>query len=166
MVTSRAPAKRPAARGRSFAAALFLALLGALAACRSAPAHPTPDFQREIEAQNRALEELFRTGNLLGIADLYTEDAALLDARGERSVGREEIDAYWSAIESPVAWRLESRVLKGSAALAYQTGKAQFTTLQGGLQQTVESDFLMLWRREPDGAWRIALHADWVRPAR
>jgi uncharacterized protein (TIGR02246 family) len=166
MFASRASAKHgpPALHGARLL--LVLALAGGTA-CRSAPRRTPPapaGYEREIEAQNRALEALFRAGNLLGIADVYGDDAVLLDEQGQRTTGREEIDAYWAAIESPVEWRLEIRSIRGSEALAYEVGTATLVTREDAGQESVVSDFLWLWRRERDGSWRIALDAHWPRP--
>lgn len=144
------------------AAWLALALLPT--ACRTPHASPAPTFVSAIEAQNRRLEELFRAGNLLGVADLYADDAELVDARGERTRGREEIDAYWSSIERPIDWRLKVRAIRGSEQVAYELGTSTLTTRRDGQVVTSETDFVLLWRREPDGAWRIALDAYWPRP--
>jgi len=144
----------------------ILALVGALASCTTPRASDVPDFVHEIEALNHRLEELFRSGDVLGVADVYADDGVLLDARGERSAGREEIDAYWSAIERPVEWRLEIKKIRGSEVLAYELGTSVLTTRRDGELVTSASDFLLLWRREPDGAWRIALDAHWPKEAR
>jgi ketosteroid isomerase-like protein len=156
MESHRSPAKHGSAR-----VALGLALLGALAACTSLRIPPAPTLSSEIEEQNRRLEELFRAGDLLGVADLYADDAMLIDERGRRTLGREEIDAFWSAIESPLEWRLEIRSLHGSEALAYELGTSYLTTRQNGERSESASHFLLLWRREPGGPWRIQLDAHW-----
>jgi uncharacterized protein (TIGR02246 family) len=149
-----------AKRGRAW---LFASVLLLLASCRSSPERQAPTFEAEIEAQNRHLEEQFRAGNLLGVADVFADDGVLIDGRGVRTAGREEIDAFWSAIESPVDWRIEIRAIRGSDALAYELATSRLTTRRDGTVATTVSDVLILWRREPDGAWRIALDAFWPR---
>ena len=49
----------------------------ALAGCESL-GMTQPAFEDEIVAANRALEERFRAGDVLGVADLYTDDAVEL----------------------------------------------------------------------------------------
>lgn len=159
----RACAKRGGARTRRIALLTGLALL---ASCTSTPGRQAPAFEREIEALNRHLEQQFRAGNLLGVADVFADDAVLVDRRGVRTAGREEIDAFWSAIESPVDWRLGIRAIRGSDSSAYELATSRVTTRRDGELVTAVSDVLILWRREPDGAWRIALDAFWPREAR
>lgn len=157
---ARRPAKHGAGRVGLGAA---LALFCALASCAAAGANEVPVHVREIEALNRHLEEQFRAGNLLGVADVYADDGVLLDARGERTAGREEIDAYWSAIENPVDWRIQIKKIRGSNVLAYEIGTSHLTTRREGALVTHVSDFLLLWRRAPNGGWRIELDAAWPR---
>jgi len=154
MSTSASAAKRGAA-----------GLVALLASCTAVGGGDVPGYAREIVARNRHLEQQFRAGNLLGVADVYTDDAVLLDARGERTSGREEIDAYWSAIESPVDWHLAVSTVRGSDALAYETGVSSLTTRRDGVLHTSVNQFLVLWRRDAAGEWRIALDAYWPAPA-
>jgi len=160
---ARSPAKRGAVRvvlGAAFA------LSCVLASCVATGANEVPAHVREIEALNRHLEEQFRASNLLGVADVYADDGVLLDARGERTAGREDIDAYWSAIENPVDWRIEIKKIRGSEVIAYEVGTSYLTTRREGALVTAVSDFLLLWRRAADGAWRIELDAAWPRETR
>jgi uncharacterized protein (TIGR02246 family) len=162
MERTRSPGKLLAAR-RVLG---VLALLGALAGCNTTGASDAPAFVGEIEALNRRMEELFRAGDLLGVADVFADDGVLLDARGVRTAGREEIDAFWSAIENPLDWRLSIKRIRGSDAIAYELGSSRMTTLRDGARVNFVSDFLILWRREPDGSWRIELDAFWPREGR
>lgn len=163
MVSSASPAKR--LHGARLRAGLLALLAGVLAcaACKTTHARKAP-YVLEIEERNRHMEQQFRDGNLLGVADLYADDAVLLDSRGERITGRDEIDAYWTAIESPVDWKLEIRRIYGSDTLAYELGRSHLSTLRDGMPHTSVVDFLVLWRREKSGEWKIELDAYWPVP--
>jgi uncharacterized protein (TIGR02246 family) len=149
---------------RGFRAALGAGLLWVLlGGCAVTAAAEDPPYVRELLARTRHLEQQFRTGDLLGVADVYADDAVLVDARGERTAGRAEIDEYWSAIEEPVDWRLEVREIHGSDAIAYQLGTSHLTTRRAGELRTNVVDYLLVWRRDPSGEWRIELDAYWAR---
>jgi len=160
MESPSSPAKRS---GRGLWLAGLVALLASAlssAACKTTHREKAP-YVLEIEERNRHMEQQFRDGNLLGVADLYADDAVLLDSRGERVSGRDEIDAYWTGIEAPLEWKLEMRRIYGSDTLVYEIGRSHLTTLRDGTQHTSEVDFLLLWKREKNGEWKIALDAYW-----
>jgi ketosteroid isomerase-like protein len=159
MDRAQSSAKREAAWARIVGGLLLVAC----AACRSSGAAPTPPWRDEIEALNGEIAQLFRSGNLLGIADLYAADAAIVDQDDRRTSGREEIDAYWAAIESPVSLRLAARSIRGSPALAYEVGTRTLVVEEAGGIVIEEAEFLLLWRREPEG-WRIVFDCHWVAP--
>jgi len=154
METERVRTKRP------LAVALGGLVFGTLA-CRSAPVAPLPAWQGELEARVRELEARYRAGNLLGVADLYADDGEIVDASGRRVRGRTELDAYWSGIEEPLDWRLATHALRGSEHVAYQTGTSTLSLRQEGVPVTYVTDFLVVWRREPDGEWKIELDLYW-----
>ncbi len=158
MSTTSPPAKHGARRRRRLG---LLAALGALASCSALGTSDVPAYVREIEARNRHMEQQFRAGNLLDVADVYADEAVLLDARGARTAGREEIDAYWSAFEHPLDWRLKIKRIRGSDVIAYEVGTSYLSTLRDGQPFTAVSHFLLLWRREPGDEWRIEMDAYW-----
>ena len=144
----------------TLALSLFLAAATALAGCGTLRPKAAP-FEREIEAANRALEERFRAGDVLGVADLYADDALLICPGGLRVEGREEIDDYWSQFERPIDWRLEIHEIEGTDQIAWERGTSHLTQERDGAALTSKVEFLLVWRREPDGAWRIAVDAYW-----
>lgn len=160
MGTHALPAKDDG-RGRRLRGALLA--LALLAACRGPRAEERSALWIELVGENQRLVDLFRAGDLLGVADLYDDQAEIHAPDGTRKVGREEIDEHWAAIESPVAWRLEARTIVGSEALAYETGTARMTTRQGEALVTAVTHFLLVWRCDADGTWRILLDAQWPR---
>jgi len=139
---------------------VLTALFLGLGACRT-PAGGPP--LHEIVEANRLLEERFASGDLLGVADFYADDALLFAPGGQRVQGREEIDAYWSNIVGPVSWELDIRTLEGSQDLVFERGTSRLTAQYEGGLQTSTVEFAFLWRRQPDGSWKIALDAFWTR---
>ncbi len=147
--------------------AFFLTLVvgsGSLGACRSRAPAPEPAFVDEIRLLNSELERRFRTGDLLGVADLYADDAVLMGPGGFRIEGREAIDAYWSRISDPLDWRLEIFEIGGSNETAYELGRSHLTVNPDGAPETSVVDFLVLWKRE-EGALRVGLDLYWEAQA-
>ena len=117
-------------------------------------------FAPRIEALNRQLEERFGAEDLLGVANLYADDVVLLNGT-TRIEGREAVDAYWSELHDPVAWRLETSRIGGSGRLAYERGRSRLTQRRDGLEHTTVTEYLRIWRKADDGEWRIAVEASW-----
>jgi len=138
--------------------AILLLPLLLLGACATGPrtTETSAPFAPQIEALSRELEERFRTGNLLGIADLYADDAILISSTA-RIEGREAIDAYWSQITAPVDWRLEIFEIGGSEELAYQLGRSQQVRRRDNAEHTSVVDFLLIWKKDAHGDWKIAV---------
>ncbi len=147
-------------------ACLVLVWLGACQSPRKARAAP---FAAEIERLNRELERRFQAGDMLGIADLYADDALLLGPDGFRVEGREAIDDYWSQFADPLDWKLEIFEIGGSEQMAYELGRSHLTLERAGDgasgRHTSVVDFVVLWKRDATGAWKIALDAYWPPPA-
>jgi uncharacterized protein (TIGR02246 family) len=139
------------------------AAVAALLACRAMRPEPLlePEFHGTIRELNRELERRFRDGDLLGVADLYADDALMLGPDGRRVEGREAIDAYWARISEPRDWRLDVREIGGSSAAAYELGRSTLTIAPGGEPRTAVVDFLVLWRPEGD-SYRIVLDMYWT----
>ena len=120
-----------------------------------------PSLRSEIEAANRALEVAFRTGDLLGVARSYQDDAILLSPSGKRVSGRVEIDEYWTRFQDPLDWQLEVFAVEGEGDIAYQRGRSHLVSKRDGERHTSVVDFVLVWRRQPDGGWKIAVDAYW-----
>ncbi len=146
--------------------------LGCLGACHGPRKAREQPFATEIERLNRELERRFQAGDLLGIADLYADDALLLGPAGFRVEGREALDDYWSQFADPVHWKLEIFEIGGSDQMAYELGRSHLTLDNAldnaldndGIAHTSVVDFVVLWKRDATGAWKIALDAFWPPP--
>ena len=141
---------------------LAVALVLLAAGCKSTdPDTPSSTVALEIETLTRTLEARFADGDLLGVADLYADDAVLFGPDGLRIEGRENIDAYWSSVAEPVAWVLDTDAVDGGGTLAHQRGTSALTALRDGLPLTSEVEFALFWRRLQGRDWKIAVHGFW-----
>src|SRR3990172_3668009 len=116
----------------------------------------SPSDVAAIRAAEKALAEAFEDPDPTAWVDSYTHDAvfagpglptiegraALLAAAEQTSISSMQIDA-------------ESTI--GTGDLAASFGRATWVSgPRGSEAPTTRTRFLMVWRKEPDGRWRIA----------
>lgn len=117
---------------------------------------PVPDSIREqIEALNRQMMETFKRGDMLGVARFYADNATIFSYRGEKVQGRQAIDRYWTRIGGGKDWKLEVVEVGGQGDAIYQIGKSSLTTVRDGKESSYVCDFVVIWKRQPDGAYKI-----------
>lgn len=144
------------------AVAVCLALPLAPAAAQDPPATvtgPRAALWREIRAVNDSMEAAFNRDDMKAVAAFYTDDARLAGEGGDIVEGRAAIDAYWGRLGGRGGnWRLEVFEVGGHRDLAYQRGRSHLT-LRGrdGRERTSVVDFVVVWRRTPEGGLRILL---------
>lgn len=144
------------------AAALF-----SLAACRGG----TTDLSAEeaaIRANSRAVAEAEAKKDADAVMPYWTEDA-VVHFNGESTLkGREAIGRmYRERLPRLETFRAETNSVEVSpgGGLAWETGTT-YVTLPGGTGPPTESSskFLIVWRKEADGQWRIAACALTANP--
>lgn len=144
---------------RSRCLALGTILLG-LSSCSGSEARDDqwhPRMVAEIGQTNRAMEEAFGRGDLLGVARFYADDACLVAVAAQRrTCGRAAIDQYWQRIPGPREWKLEIEEIGGGPDEAYQLGRSTLVYGSPTAPDTSVVDFILIWKRQADGSWRIA----------
>lgn len=107
---------------------------------------------RDAEAAERAFARTMADRDLAAFADWIAEDAIFLNGRAPL-VGREAIVSFWArffdAGPAPFAWEPDQVVAIEDGSLAWSEGPV---TASGG---GVTLRFHSVWRREPDGRWRV-----------
>jgi uncharacterized protein (TIGR02246 family) len=111
-----------------------------------------------IEEHNRKMMEAFKRGDYLGVARFYADDATIFSYRGQKVRGREAIDKYWTSISGAKDWKLEVIELGGDRETVYQIGRSTLTAERNGKESTYACDFVVIWKRQPDGTYKI--HVD------
>ncbi|MCA1557764.1 MAG: DUF4440 domain-containing protein, partial [Acidobacteria bacterium] len=111
-----------------------------------------------IEEQNRKMVETFKRGDYMGVSRFYADDATIFYSRGKKIQGRAAIDKYWTSITGAKDWKLEVLELGGDRETVYQIGRSTLTTERDGKENTYACDFLVIWKRQADGTYRI--HVD------
>ena len=92
------------------------------------------------------------------VAQSFTEDAVRVPPHEQPHRGPEAIEAWHSGIEELTSYELTRDKIDGADGFAYVRGSYAITLRPRGATGPIsdEGDFLEVWRREPDGAWRVA----------
>jgi len=139
------------------------------AASRAASPAPSPTAatpREAIVAANGRFMSAFREQDAEAVAACYTPDAQLLPAHSDAIVGREAITGFWrGAMASGIAAaRVQTAEVDADGDLAVEVGRYELAGADGRALDA--GKYVVAWRRDRSGAWRI--HRDiWTtsRPA-
>ena len=121
-------------------------LLGAV------PAH-AQDAKAAIEEAAMAWESAFNAGDGKGVAELYTEDAALFPPDAERVDGKAAIAEFWqAAIDSGLTDAdLETVEVVEAGDLAYEVGEVSLSAPgSDGARMPVSGKYIVVWQHGDD----------------
>jgi ketosteroid isomerase-like protein len=109
-----------------------------------------------IRAAEEALAESFESPDLTAWVDFYTDDAIFVGPGAPAIEGRSAfLDAAPQISISSMEIVADSTL--GTGDFAATLGRATWVSgPKGSDAPKVRRRFLMVWRREPDGRWRIA----------
>jgi ketosteroid isomerase-like protein len=142
-------------------------------------------WKNEIIQVTKSMENDWRSGNKLGIALAYTDDAYVINSVGVEAQGREEVNAYWGEFSGkPVNWTLTNYLISKDLQEIYENEKwkarkdpmpvwedhqiqlPDHPVFQYGqsllIRETVSGvdtstvEFLLIWDKTDDG-WKIFL---------
>jgi ketosteroid isomerase-like protein len=109
-------------------------------------------LQREVEAAERAFAQTMAARDLAAFASFVAEDAIFIEEPVPLR-GRAQVVEGWKVLyarpEAPFSWAPERVEVLASGQLALTNGPVHDP--RGALIGT----FTSIWRRDPDGAWRI-----------
>lgn len=115
------------------------------------------DVRKAIEDGGRKLGAALTAKDFDAAARLYTEDAALLPPNAPVIRGRAAIGVFWrdaAAALGLVSASLKTEEVTVSGDMAVEVGSAALTLATG----VAHVKFMVAWRRDGDGVWR--LHRD------
>ena len=141
------------------------AFIAAIASSAYPEAKGNDDGVREaraaIEATNAKFSEAFARGDARALSAMYTSDAIAFPPDSEMIRGNEAIGQFWkstrdSGVQSAA---LTTDDVGRSGDIAYEVGKV-FLTIQpvGKEPTTAAAKYVVIWKRQPDGSWK--LHRD------
>ena len=128
-----------------------------------APAPSTPEETEAFRAWDAAYEtfrDAYREGDAAAVAGVYAEDAFYLGPGRDVVRGRAGIqEAFRPFLESgppgtyDITFELVEREV--SADLGYEVGYYDLRSRKGEEEGRSRGKFTVVWKRGPDGAWRI-----------
>lgn len=121
-----------------------------------------PELTAEIAAARDAFTAALQRGDHATAAAFYTADARLLAPSAELLTGRDAVAHFWQAgIEAGVEHielSCDEIDLEGSGDVAYEIGHYVLRLHPpDGPEVTDRGRYLLVHRRESDGAWRRAV---------
>lgn len=148
---------------RSLASAVVLL---ALAACQ-APAPEAPPavdvaaLKDAIQAREKEWSAAFLAADAAAIANLYTEDGATIQTAGDWRRGRAAIAAgmqpQFDSATFTAREDITEEVIPVGPDYVFEAGRyaSTGTAKVGGKDRSTTGRYIVLWRKDADGAWRI-----------
>lgn len=149
------------------AVSIALTLSVFLAAAKAGGEEPVPkNLRSAIESANGAFPEQMKTGDAAGIAAAYEDDGVFVGIDGSSSRGKAEIERRmrerFEKLGLASSTAIHSRRLVMDGDLAFEWGDGAMTFAGNSGPTTSRGRFLTVWRRQPDGSWKI--HRNVVLP--
>jgi uncharacterized protein (TIGR02246 family) len=140
-----------------------LAMAVSLAACTQAPA-PPPDTSAQDTTAINALRDTwaatYARGDAAALANLYTADATVMQPGTATLSGRPAIQAYYATFFQggtvQTSLTQTSLTLHGDTAHSTGTFSGTMTPAAGGEPQKSTGRYLVILKRDTDGAWRLS----------
>ena len=114
-----------------------------------------------VAATSAEFEAAFNQGDAAGLAKLYTADTILMAPNYGRIRGRRAVAGLWQRFFDAGVSDLKLRTLELEAkeTQASEVGLFSLTAPDGkGGRVTGNGKYIILWRREGDGTWRLNRH--------
>jgi uncharacterized protein (TIGR02246 family) len=118
---------------------------------------------QEIQRFAREFETAFNREDYQAMAAFYADDATLIGDGIETRHGHHTIQRFWQATcERAKALQMKRTIqvqrLDVSGALGYVTGTVHLEIPSIEAQATaITVRYVTVWRRQPDGAWRLVM---------
>lgn len=141
---------------------LGILLFTGLAGCTSGQSlqAPEPFDTSQIRAAERRVTAALAAPDVTAWVNEYTEDAVLLEPASRPVSGRVELLELARSMKPITSATINSDHIEGSGNIAYSYGTAIWTSGRSpDATSTNHVRQVLVWRREADGVWRIAMEA-------
>jgi uncharacterized protein (TIGR02246 family) len=135
-----------------------LAVLASLSPALGEPAGVDPNRIR-VEKLGKVFTDAFTRGDIAGVAAMYAADAMAFPPEAEIVKGRPAIEAMWKGVRDMGVQSMDFEVLdvQASGILLVETGKANLHVAgAGSAQATVTVKYVVVWKKQKDGSWKIS----------
>ena len=115
------------------------------------------DDRAEIELAAEAYVAAMNAADWRSVARSFSDGGVRIPPNEEPHEGREEIERWFGGIEDLSSYELIRDRIDGADGIAYVRGRYAITLRPVGAPAPLsdQGDFLEIWRKESDGAWRI-----------
>lgn len=141
---------------------LGMLLFTGLAGCTSGQSLRTPEpFEtNQIRVAERRVTAALAAPDVTAWVYEYTEDAVLLEPAAPPVSGRVALLELARSMKPIASATINSDHIEGSGNLAYSYGIATWNSGRPpDATSTTRVRQILVWRRDPDGVWRIAMEA-------
>jgi uncharacterized protein (TIGR02246 family) len=121
------------------------------------------DVERDLVAIRKIIDEYrdgYNTGNLSKVMNLWTEDGVVMPSGEPYVIGKEAIEDWKGVYFKQYNFNLQSISdevqIGGDWAFNRGTYRMVMTPRNGGAPVSETGKFIQIFRREPDGSWKIA----------
>lgn len=124
-------------------------------------------LRQVIEGKNAIAERWYRVGQIDSLATMFAEDVWQMPPNSPPLVGREALRGFWSQAVRWGEWTFDLQVqdVVASGPIAVERGRYTLSFAAGREAPPEMASFedrghyVALWRRDPDGEWRIVWDA-------
>jgi ketosteroid isomerase-like protein len=141
---------------------LGMLLFTGLAGCATGQSLRTPELfdTNQIRVAERRVTAALAAPDVTAWVYEYTEDAVLLESAAPPVSGRVALLELARSMKPIASATINSDHIEGSGNVAYSYGTATWTSGRSpDATSTTRVRQILVWRREADGVWRIAIEA-------
>lgn len=117
--------------------------------------------KQETDRLAREFAAAFNRGDMATVASFYAEDAKVMPPGSEVVQGRQAIEQFWRGAQEQMGVKEVTKnvqEVEASGDLAYEVGTATLKIEPpGGQAITALFKYLVVWKRQADGAWQLAV---------
>jgi ketosteroid isomerase-like protein len=108
-----------------------------------------------LQSHFNKMTDAFMKDDMLAVAKFYADDAMIVSGKTE-AAGRQQVDKYWLDLTGKGrSWKLLTNSIEINNNVAFHDGYSIVTIVQGGKEIEGKSRFLVVWKKQKDGSWKI-----------